>query len=120
MGRRCAKSGPVWNTANTGISSIPPSIPTNQPASERDTWHASSLQVTRHAFLAAYGPIAQLVRPRRPLLLAPIERQAMRQRFQSWREVTSLAAAASACLLMNSCPALPGTHVDRRDVDKAL
>jgi putative transposase len=44
-------------------------------------------------FLAAYGPIAQHFRPRRHLLSAPAYRQEMVQRFQSWQEVTGLAAA---------------------------
>jgi putative transposase len=45
-------------------------------------------------FRSAYGPIAQHCRPRRHLLPAPIYRDERRQRFQSWREVTSMAAAA--------------------------
>jgi putative transposase len=45
-------------------------------------------------FLSAYGPIAQHFRPGRHLLPAPIYRQEMRPRFQSWREVTSMPAAA--------------------------
>jgi putative transposase len=45
-------------------------------------------------FPAAYGPIAQHLRPRRPLLPAPIYREEINQCFQSWQEVTSMAAAA--------------------------
>jgi putative transposase len=45
-------------------------------------------------FLSAYGPISQHFRPRRHLLPAPIYREEMRQRFQSWREITTMAAAA--------------------------
>jgi transposase-like protein len=45
-------------------------------------------------FLTASGPIAQHFRPRRHLLPALIYRDEMRQHFQSWREVTSMAAAA--------------------------
>jgi putative transposase len=45
-------------------------------------------------FLAAYGPITDYFRPRRHLLPAPIYREEMRQRFQSWREIATLAAAA--------------------------
>jgi putative transposase len=45
-------------------------------------------------FLAAYGPITDHFRPRRHLLPAPIYREEMRHRFQSWREITTLAAAA--------------------------
>ena len=45
-------------------------------------------------FLAAYGPIAQHFRPRRHRLSAPEYRQAMSQRFASWRQITSLPTAA--------------------------
>jgi len=45
-------------------------------------------------FLSAYGLISQHFRPRRHLLPAPISREEMRQRFQCWREVTSMAAVA--------------------------
>jgi putative transposase len=45
-------------------------------------------------FLSAYGLISQHFRPRRHLLPAPIYREEMRQRFQSWQEVTSMVAAA--------------------------
>jgi putative transposase len=45
-------------------------------------------------FLSAYGLIAQHFRPRRHLRPAPIYREQRRQRFQSWREVTSMAAVA--------------------------
>jgi putative transposase len=44
-------------------------------------------------FLSAYGPIAEHFRPRRHLLSAHAYRQEMVQRFQSWQEVTGLAAA---------------------------
>jgi putative transposase len=44
-------------------------------------------------FLSAYGPIAQHFRPRRHLLSAWAYREEMIQRFQSWQEVTRLAAA---------------------------
>jgi putative transposase len=44
-------------------------------------------------FLSAYGPIAQYCRPGRPRLSAPVYRQVMAQRFQSWHEVTGTAAA---------------------------
>jgi putative transposase len=49
-------------------------------------------------FLAAYGPMAQHVRPRRPLLPAPIDRHERSQRFQIWRDVTGVAPAASASI----------------------
>jgi putative transposase len=44
-------------------------------------------------FLSAYGPLAQHFRPRRHRLSARAYRQEMVQRFQSWQEVTGLAAA---------------------------
>jgi hypothetical protein len=50
----------------------------------------------------------------------PISRQEMRQYFQRWRDVTSLAAIASASVLMHACTALPGTQVDKGYIDKAL
>jgi putative transposase len=39
-------------------------------------------------FLSAYGPICQHLRPRRHLLSASEYRGEMRQRFESWAEVT--------------------------------
>ena len=45
-------------------------------------------------FLSAYGLIAQHFRPRRHLLAAPAYRQEMRQRFQTWREITGMDMAA--------------------------
>jgi putative transposase len=45
-------------------------------------------------FLAAYGPIVLYFRPKRHRLPARIYRQEMKQRFQSWREITSLTMAA--------------------------
>jgi putative transposase len=45
-------------------------------------------------FLSAYGPIAQHFRPHRHRMAASAYRQEMRSRFQSWREITSLAKAA--------------------------
>ena len=45
-------------------------------------------------FLSAYGPIAQHFRPRRHLLSALDYRQEMRQRFESWAEVTGTEPAA--------------------------
>jgi putative transposase len=45
-------------------------------------------------FLAAYGSIAQHFRPRRHRLSAPAYRQEMRNRFQIWQEITTLALAA--------------------------
>ena len=67
----------------------------HQPTRQRER-HMWGFKSPRHAqrFLAAYGPIAQHFRPRRHLLPAPIYREEMGQRFQSWQEVTSMAAAA--------------------------
>jgi putative transposase len=45
-------------------------------------------------FLSAYGPIAQHFRPRRHLLSASEYRQEMKQRFESWAEVTDTERAA--------------------------
>jgi putative transposase len=45
-------------------------------------------------FLSAYGPIVSHFRPRRHRLSAPAYRQEMRQRFQTWREITSTTMAA--------------------------
>ncbi len=45
-------------------------------------------------FLAAYGPIAQHFRLRCHLFPAPAYREEMRQRFHTWRELTSVPTAA--------------------------
>jgi putative transposase len=45
-------------------------------------------------FLAASGPISQHFRLRRHRLSAPAYRQAIRNRFQSWQEITTPALAA--------------------------
>src|SRR5437879_10957208 len=45
-------------------------------------------------FLSAYGPIAQHFRPRRHRLSASAYRQEMRQRFESWAEITGTERAA--------------------------
>ena len=45
-------------------------------------------------FLAAYGPIAHHFRPRRHLLSAPVYRQEMQQRFDTWWAITGLPTAA--------------------------
>jgi putative transposase len=65
-------------------------------------------------FLAAYGPIAQYFRPRRHLLPGLIYREEMRQRFQNWQEVTSMAAAAYAAFMMKPCTIPPSTHAGRQ------
>jgi putative transposase len=45
-------------------------------------------------FLSAYGPIAHPFRPRRHLLSASEYRQEMRNRFESWAEITGTQQAA--------------------------
>jgi putative transposase len=45
-------------------------------------------------FLSAYGPISQHFRPRRHLLSASAYRHEMKQRFESWAEVTDTERAA--------------------------
>jgi putative transposase len=67
----------------------------HQPTRQRER-SMQGLKSAGHAprFLSAYGPITQHFRPRRHWLPAPIYSEEMRQRFQNWREVTSMAAAA--------------------------
>jgi putative transposase len=67
----------------------------HQPTRQRER-RMQGFKSPGHAqrFLAAHGPITSHFRPRRHLLPAPVYRQEMRQRFQSWREVTGMAAAA--------------------------
>jgi putative transposase len=67
----------------------------HQPTRQRER-RMQGFKSPGHAqrFLAAYGPIASHFRPRRHRLPAPIYREEMRQRFQSWREMTSMPAAA--------------------------
>jgi putative transposase len=66
----------------------------HQPTRQRER-RMQGFKSPGHAqrFLAAYGPLAQHFRPRRQLLSAQAYRQDMVQRFQSWQEVTRLAAA---------------------------
>jgi len=66
----------------------------HQPTRQRER-RMQGFKSPGHAqrFLAAYGPIAEHFRPRRHLLSAQAYRQEMVQRFQSWQEVTGLAAA---------------------------
>jgi putative transposase len=45
-------------------------------------------------FLSAYGPIAHHFRPRRHLLSASVYRQELRNRFESWAEITGTQRAA--------------------------
>jgi putative transposase len=67
----------------------------HQPTRQRER-RMQGFKSPGHAqrFLSAYGPIAQHFRPRRHRLSAHDYRREMAQRFQSWREVTSMAIAA--------------------------
>jgi len=67
----------------------------HQPTRQREQ-HMQRFKSPGHAqrFLAAYGPITQHFRPRRHLLPAREYRQKMKNRFQSWREITIPAMAA--------------------------
>jgi putative transposase len=67
----------------------------HQPTRQRER-RMQRFKSAGHAqrFLAAYGPIVQHFRPRRHLFSAPEYRQEMRQRFQTWQEITGLAPAA--------------------------
>jgi len=67
----------------------------HQPTRQRE-WYMQRFKSPGHAqqFLSAYGPIVQHFRPRRHRLYAPTYRSEMQQRFQSWREISSLTLAA--------------------------
>jgi putative transposase len=67
----------------------------HQPTRRREQ-HMQRFKSPGHAqrFLAAYGPIAQHFCPRRHRFSAPAYRQELRNRFQSWQEITTLALAA--------------------------
>ena len=67
----------------------------HQPTRQRER-RMQGFKSPGHAqrFLAAYGPIEQHFHPRRHRLSAPEYRQEMRQRFDSWRQITSLPTAA--------------------------
>jgi putative transposase len=67
----------------------------HQPTRQRER-RMQRFKSAGHAqrFLAAYGPITSHFHPRRHRLSALAYRQEMRQRFQSWREITGLATAA--------------------------
>jgi putative transposase len=66
-----------------------------QPTRQRE-WRMPRVTSPGHAqrFLAAYGPIAQHLRPRRHRFSAPAYRQERRRRFDTWRAITSLPTAA--------------------------
>jgi len=67
----------------------------HRPTRQRE-YHMQGFKSPSHAqrFLSAYGPIAQYFRPRRHLLSASEYRQEMRNRFESWAEVTGTERAA--------------------------
>ena len=67
----------------------------HQPTRQRER-RMQGFKSPGHAqrFLAAYGPIAQHFRPRRPRCPAPEYRQEMAHRFQIWQEITGTAMAA--------------------------
>jgi putative transposase len=67
----------------------------HQPTRQRER-RMQQFKSAGHAqrFLAAYGLIASHFRPQRHRLSAPVYRQEMRQRFQTWREITGLTMAA--------------------------
>lgn len=67
----------------------------HQPTRQRER-RMQGFKSPGHAqrFLAAYGPIAQHFRPCRHRLSASAYRQEMQQRFNTWREITSLPTAA--------------------------
>jgi putative transposase len=67
----------------------------HQPTRQRER-RMQRCKSPRHAqrFPLAYGPIISHFRPRRYRFSAPAYHQEMRQRFQTWREMTGLAMAA--------------------------
>jgi putative transposase len=67
----------------------------HQPTRQRER-RMQRFKSAGHAqrFLAAYGPITSYFRPRRHRLSALAYRQEMRQRFQTWREITGTDMAA--------------------------
>jgi putative transposase len=67
----------------------------HQPTRQRER-RMQGFKSPGHAqrFLSAYGPIAQHFRPRRSRLSAPAYHREMRQRCNTWREITSLPTAA--------------------------
>jgi len=67
----------------------------HRPTRQRD-YRMQGFKSAGHAqrFLSAYGPMAQHFRPRRHLLSASAYREEMRNRFQSWAEITGTERAA--------------------------
>jgi putative transposase len=67
----------------------------HQPTRQRER-RVQGFKSAGHAqwVLSAYGPIVQQFRPRRHRLSASAYRQEMRQRFDTWQEITKLPTAA--------------------------
>jgi putative transposase len=67
----------------------------HQPTRQRER-HMRGFKSPGHVqrFLSAHGPIAQHFRPRRHRVSASAYRQEMNQRFDTWRDITSLPIAA--------------------------
>ena len=69
----------------------------HRPTRQRE-YRMQGFKSAGHAqrFLAAYGPMAQHFRPRRYLWSAAEYRQEMKNRFESWADITGTKRAASA------------------------
>jgi putative transposase len=67
----------------------------HRPTRQRE-YRMQGFKSAGHAqrFLSAYGPIAQHFRPRRHLLSASAYREEMKNRFESWAEITGTERAA--------------------------
>jgi hypothetical protein len=67
----------------------------HRPTRQRE-YRMQGFKSAGHAqrFLSAYGPIAQHFRPRRHLWSAAEYRQEMKNRFESWAEITGTKQAA--------------------------
>ena len=67
----------------------------HRPTRQRESW-MQGFKSAGHAqrFLSAYGPIAQHFRPRRHLLSGAAYRQEMKNRFESWADITGSKRAA--------------------------
>jgi putative transposase len=67
----------------------------HRPTRQRE-YRMQGFKSAGHAqrFLSAYGPITQHFRPRRHLLSASAYREEMKNRFESWAEITGTERAA--------------------------
>jgi putative transposase len=67
----------------------------HRPTRQREC-RMQGLKSAGHAqrFLSAYGPIAHHFRPRRHLLSASVYREEMKNRFESWADITGTERAA--------------------------